>query len=199
MDGVLPSILISAVSLGVGYFISWCQNRDLIRTATKLLRPFEAISLRDEFYMTHILASQIRGASFSPDIILAITPGGSMIGEWLSRRFLGDWKRPVPMCSIWIHIERNPEGQHLSPPKACAFVSPLSSEPKKILIVNDISRNGRTLEAALESAKKTFQSSAIKTAVLFLSQDAGPPYPDFFVDKPPRRVVFEWKQAETLD
>jgi len=197
MPEVLLSVLVGVLSLGIGYLLSRYQNRELIRTATQVLRPFESVSLRDEFHMTHILAARIRADSFLPDIIVAISPGGSMIGEWLSRRFLGDKVRPIPMCSLWMHVERDSEGRHLSSPKAREFVAASLPEAGKVMIVNDISRTGRTLEEAVGFAKSTFQGSVIKTAVLFLSQDAGPPYPDFWVDKPSRRVTFEWKEGQT--
>lgn len=191
---VLFSILGIIVSLSIGYFLSRYQSRKLIKSAIELLRPFETISLRDEFHMTNILANQICADSFVPDIIVSIVPGGGMIGEWLSQRFLRKNTTPICMCSLWMHVERDANGRHLSHPKPCGFLTPsLPSDMKKILIVNDISRTGRTLEEAMKFVKSTFQDSEIKMAVLFLSKDAQPPYPDFWVDTPSRRVVFRWK------
>jgi hypoxanthine phosphoribosyltransferase len=193
MSELLLNLLIGIASLGIGYLVSRYQSKELIKAAIQILRPFEAISLRDEFHMTHILALRIQSKSFFPDLIVAITPGGTMIGEWLSRRFLRKDGKPIPMCSLWMQVERDSEGRHLSSPKSCAFLSPSFSKIKKVLIVNDISRSGRTLEEAVKFARKAYQHAMVRTAVIFLSQDAGPPYPDFWVDRPSRRVVFEWK------
>jgi len=191
----LIGVIIGVISLGIGYLFSRQQSKELVKTAKEILRSFEVISLRDEFYMTHILAGQIRSNSFFPDLIIAITPGGGMVGEWLSRRFLGDRAKPIPMCSVWIDTVRDSEGRHLSPPKACASLSSSLPKVKNILLVNDISKSGQTLGVAIEFAKGAFQDSTIKAAVLFLSQDAGPPYPDFWVNKPWRWVDFEWKRG----
>jgi hypoxanthine phosphoribosyltransferase len=188
------NILLSGIFLVIGYFLSRYQSRQLIKKARQFLLQYEAISLRDEFHMTHILASKIRSESFHPDLIIAITPGGSMIGEWLSRSILGDRTKPIRMCSLWMQAERDAEGQHRVHPKACSFQAPSSEEVKKILIVLDISRSGRTLDVAAKFVEKKFQDSIIKTAVLFLSQEAQAPYPDFWVDKPYRHIAFEWKE-----
>ena len=193
MTEIYTSIIIGVIGVVVGYLISSIQGRKFRKEAIQLLRPFEVISLRDEFHLTHLLARQICDARFHPDVIIATTPGGAMIGEWLSRRFLGDKSKPIPLCNVWVEVERDSEGRHLHPPKAITLLETSFPEANSILIVNDISRNGRTIEAVFNLVEENFKNSTIKMAVLFLSEDAGPPYPDFFVDKPPRRVNFEWK------
>jgi len=195
MPDIVINALIGIVSIGIGYLVSRHQNIELIKAAKQLLRASVPISLRDEFHMTHILADYIQKDSFRPDLIVAVAPGGAMIGEWLSRRFIGNKASPIPICVLWMHVKRDSMGRHLSAPRASAPLGHPSVKAKRVLIVNDISRTGRTLEAAVKAVKEMLPDSLIKVAVLFLSEDAGPPYPDYWVDKPSRRVVFEWKQG----
>lgn len=180
------------------------QFEELIKEVTKILRPFDTITLQDEFYLTHILATQIQNESFVPDVIIAIAPGGAMIGEWLSRRFLGDTMNNIPMCTLWIDVERDENGKHLSSsPKVHAFMRPsLPSDIKNVLIVNDITRSGYTLEEAANFIedfiqKEKSKNCEIKIGVLFFSDGARGPTPHFWVDRPSRKIVFKWKETKS--
>ena len=194
MTEFVASIVISIVSLIIGYVISQYQDKNTQKSLVKLLRPFEKITLKDEYYMTHILSELIKKKKFIPDIIVALTPGGSMIGEWLSRRFLGNKEKPIPMFSLWMEVDRDKEGRHLTVPKVCGNLS--QSTYKKILLVNDISRTGRTLEEAKEYLMKQFPAAEIKVGVLISSEDARQHNLEFQVYSSPRKVVFEWKDTE---
>lgn len=199
---VLLNVSVGIIGLGIGYLTAKRQGeafrRQLMEAAEEISRQFDIISLTDEYYMTHILANCIREESFVPDLIVAIAPGGSMIGEWLSRRFLGDSTNPIPMCTLWIDVERDSKGKHISNPKIQPILTPsLSPDTKRVLIVNDTSRTGHTLGAATEFVEKEFPKCKVKKAVLFWSVEARLPDPDFWVDRPSRRIAFSWKEART--
>lgn len=200
MSDAFMGIVLCLLSLGGGYFISWYIGRKTIAVAKKIIEQADDISLTDEFHLTHILASNIRGERFLPDLIVAITPGGNMIAEWLSRRFLGDGKKPIPVCTVWVDVKRDKKRAHTSAPAVCNFLSPSPAllegkfEGKKILIVNDITRTGQTLAAAVKFVDSMLGNATIKTAVLFFCKDAHWSQPDFWVYQPKRYVVFEWKE-----
>jgi hypoxanthine phosphoribosyltransferase len=188
----LPSIIIGAVSLIIGYLFSWYRYRKFRNDAIKLLRPFEEISIKDEYYLTNILINKIKEKRYTPDLIIAIAPGGAMIGEWISR-FISKINCPITMHCLWMNVQRDKEGKHTSPPIAEPCYNS-SENYSNILIVNDISRTGRTLGEAIHICKEKFPQANIRTAVLFLSQEATDPYPNYYVDNPPRRIDFEWKR-----
>ncbi len=215
---IVATILAAMIGIAIGYIISRRQleetRRQLEETRrqleeigenlTRILRPFDTITLNDEFCLTHILATQIQSKSFVPDVIIAIAPGGAMIGEWLSRRFLGDTINNIPMCTLWIDVERDENGKHLSnSPKVHAFLRPsLPSDIENVLIINDITRSGYTLEEAVNFIKNFIQKEKsnncdIKIGVLFYSEGARGPTPHFWVDRPSRKIVFKWKETKS--
>ncbi|HPQ71953.1 MAG TPA: hypothetical protein PKW95_22710 [bacterium] len=189
--------VIEVVSIIVTVFVTWLSTKlyyqKLEKKAKEVIRSYETIPLRDQYYMTNLLSLKIKQNKFIPDAIFSISPGGNMIGEWLSRKFIGNQSKPIILHNLWMEAKRGDEGQHLTFPEPCGSFPNNGNSYQKILLVNDISRSGRTLEIATRYMKQHFPHSEINTAVLFMSSDSSPPYPNYWIDKPHRRVEFEWK------
>ena len=60
-------------------------------------------------------------------------------------------------------------GHHITPASAVAYI-PKALEPDRVLVVNDISRSGSTLQAAIEFLGSHSMKIDVMTAVLFLSR-----------------------------
>lgn len=192
--GIVAAIVVAIMVAPIGYFLGLRRERDLLEEAR--LRHAETISIRDEFHMTEILAQQLAHENFVPDLIACVAPGGNMIGEWLSRRFLGDKTEAVPLFSIWMTTSRDDEGRSYGTPAALSVVSPQQPDSfRRVLVINDISRSGYTLEAARKFVEGEFRSSDVRTAVLLWRRGAAGAQPDFWVDEPTQDVAFEWKGA----
>lgn len=153
----------------------------------------EYVDLQTALRMVAILADRIRNSGFEPDLILAITPGGSMIGELLSY-YLGS-DRPIRMLNLLVQTARDEQGRHTALPQVIGYISQVA-QPGKVLIVNDISRSGQTLEAATAFVSAMVHKADVMTAVLYLAQDAKPPLPEIWLEKPTRKVVFSWKKPQ---
>lgn len=148
--------------------------------------------------MTQLLAEKIQDANFKPDIIFAVCPGGAMIAEWLSRRFLGNRLTPTPVQLLYMlpkqkemvtdnHIVEVDE-------KLTAIPSGLSKE-SKVLLVNDISRGGHTLYAASKFLKKHFPEENIRSATLICHEQADSK-PMHYVAMAGKTIRFDWKSYD---
>jgi hypoxanthine phosphoribosyltransferase len=68
------------------------------------------------------------------------------------------------------------------------------SKQAEVLLINDISRGGGTLQAAYDFLKAFFSENNIATATLFCHRDAATK-PRFRVVETDKAVRFDWKQA----
>lgn len=186
-----------------GYVGHWeTQLRYLLRRLRDMLRSKERVSINEEFRMTQLLAEKIKKANYVPDVIFAIFPGGAMVAEWLSRRFLGDFSAPVPVQLICVVTERIAGGIKSTVANVIDNLTSIASGlPKntKVLIVNDIARSGHTLLATREFLKVYFTDENIKVATLFRTEDTEDSEVelDFCVALTNKVINFEWKQRET--
>jgi len=100
------ALLIAMVSVVVGGLLTWiigkAQQAYLLRRLRDTVINREHVSVNEEFLMTQLLADKIQEANFKPDIIFAVCPGGAMIAEWLSRRFLGNRSAPIPVQLLYM-------------------------------------------------------------------------------------------------
>jgi hypoxanthine phosphoribosyltransferase len=196
------ALSIAMVSVVVGGLLTWTigknQQHHLIRRLKDMVLRRERVSVNEDFRMTQLLAEHIQKANYVPNFIFAICLGGAMVAEWLSRRFLGDFYIPVPVRLVHVITERSAGGitsiKARVDDKATTTESGLS-EDSKVLLVNDISRSGHTLEAAYEFLKSHFADEKIKTATLFCHKYSSA-IPTFYVAMTERVIRFEWKQKE---
>lgn len=193
------TFLIVMVSIVLGGLLTWiigkAQQTPLLRRLRDALIDREHVSMNEEFLMTQLLAEKIQKANFIPDVIFAICPGGAMIAEWLSRRFLGNFSASIPVESLCITTERK-SGSIISnkakvDDKWIAIPSTLSPN-SKVLLVTDISRSGHTLEAAYELLKNHFPDANIQRATLFCHTYSSV-IPEFYVAMTEKVTHFDWK------
>jgi hypoxanthine phosphoribosyltransferase len=160
----------------------------------------EHVTLSEEFLMTALLATKlVSGGWGNPDVIFAVSPGGCMVAEWLSRRFLGNWKRPIPVCTLVVKTTRTATGQ----PSAEAIIEereiaegcaawPLADQGKALL-VSDISRSGGALAVTFGFLAEHYGADRVAMATL-MCQEGGPVTPHFCLVETNRVVRFDWKE-----
>jgi hypoxanthine phosphoribosyltransferase len=195
------TLLAALVGALVGGILTWVigkiQLRDFLRRLEDTLRDRWHVSLDDEFLMTQLLGQQMRTAGYKPDVIFAVCPGGMMIAEWLSRREFGDFRNPIHVRSVCVKSVRSTAGVIADKTVVESDLNGLiAGLPKrtKVLLVNDISRGGGTLQAAYDFLKTFFPEGNIITATLFCYKDAATK-PRFRVVETDKAVRFDWKQT----
>lgn len=191
--------LLAGVALGglFTWIIGKYQSRKLLRNLKNALMDKSHVSLNEEFLMTQMLGEKIKKAGFKPDVIFSICPGGSMIAEWLSRRVFGDFRDSILVKNIYISSSRSNTGVITEKAEVKEDIDNLTaglSNQSKVLLVNDISRGGGTLEVANEFLKGFFSEENIKAATLICHQDARTK-PHFQVINTDKTVRFDWKEA----
>jgi hypoxanthine phosphoribosyltransferase len=193
------ALLIAMVSVVLGGLLTWVIGKAqlvyLLQRLTDMVMDRERVSVNEEFVMTQILSEKIKDSAYVPDLIFAICPGGGMIAEWLSRRFLGDFDAPIPVGSLCIVTERTSGGVIASKARIDekSTMSPTYlHKDAKVLLVNDISRGGYTLEAAYKFLREFFPDQNIKSATLFCHSDASVK-PTYYVAITGKTIRFDWK------
>lgn len=200
---VLNTVITVVISAVLGGIITWCVNRRQLGRLIRMLKDAifnrEHVSLNEEFVMTQMLAENIRKADFDPDFIFAIYPGGAMVAEWLSRRFLGSYRDPKPMFTICVGTQRFSGG--IKSEKAVVQENlPLDlsklSPDAKVLLVNDVSRGGDTLKEAYVYLAKYFKDENIRSATLTVHKDSKAK-PSFSATEETEKVIrFDWKHKQ---
>jgi hypoxanthine phosphoribosyltransferase len=195
--GIWQSLLIAVVGAALGIVGRWLigiwERAILLRKLKNAMLNRERVSLNEEFLMTRLLAQKIRKDKFSPDVIFGICPGGAMIAEWLSRRFLGSWDKPAPMQVLYMVPEHDDDGAiNMKVDEEWTAISPGMSKDAKVLVVNDITRTGDTLKVACNFLANHFDRKNIQSAVLVRDvQDKK--NPTYHVAMTAKAVQFDWK------
>lgn len=148
-----------------------------------------SFSWEDAEKATASLTEKINSSGFSPDIIIAISRGGLV-----PARLLSDSLNVPVLYTIRIFFYSS-VGVRMEKPEV---TQPLSADikGKKILIVDDISDSGKSLELAEEHAK-SLNPAEIKTATIHYKP--GSIFkPDFFVSTTEAWVVYPWERAEFI-
>lgn len=180
------------------WIIGYSQQNSLWRRLRNALMDKRHVCLNEEFLMTRMLAENIRGSSFKPEVIFAISPGGGMVAEWLSRGSLGDFSAPIPVRTICVHSKRSSgtvkTDEAVVIGQLDALVAGLSKE-SRVLLVNDISRGGETLRVAHQLLTQHFRHENVMTATLFCHRDARTK-PGFYVVMTDKMIRFDWKEPQ---
>ncbi|MCX5682821.1 MAG: phosphoribosyltransferase family protein [Planctomycetota bacterium] len=191
------NVLMTFVGVAIGAFLSWLIQKyselHLLRRLREAVRDRQHVSLGEQFLLCRILARKIKAGGFKPEAIFAVSPGGAMVAEWLSRRFLGTWKKPIPVFSIWVHTVRT-GGPGMEVDIAtinCDMQTIGAGFPKdtSVLLVTDICRSGNTLRAAHDFLKSHIDEKAIRTAAL-LRNVVSPVHPKYVTDDTQKTVIF---------
>ncbi|WP_297465108.1 phosphoribosyltransferase [Thermococcus sp.] len=130
------------------------------------------------------LAGEIR-KHFRPDVVVGIARGGLVPAVMLSH-ILGDLELKVIDVKFYKDVEKKMERPVITIPLHGSL------EGKRVLIVDDVSDTGKTLEVVIEDVKNA-GASEVKVACLSMK-----PWtkvvPDFYVFRTDKWVVFPWEE-----
>ena len=148
---------------------------------------------REEIYrMTEKNAEKIKRSGFKPEVIVGVARGG-----WVHARILCDFLRVKELYSIkvshWgITASRDQEGARLEQGLG------ISLKGKKVLVVDDITDTGQSLELA-KSHVLSKEPEELKTATLMHIRGAGY-IPDFFAEEVEWAwMIFPWNYWEDIE
>ena len=194
------SLLLALFSVVLGGILTWVIGKAelsyLLRRLKDAVTNREYVSLNEELIMTEMLSGKIQRSGYKPDVIFAISPGGGMIAEWLSRRFLGSDTDPIPVGSLCVVTERTSGGVKATKARVDqeSTLNPESlRKESRVLLVNDVSRGGYTLDAAYSFLRKFFPDENIQSATLFCYKEANVK-PKYYAVETKRTIRFEWKE-----
>ncbi len=130
------------------------------------------------------LADELR-KNFMPDVIVGIARGGLIPAVRLSH-ILGDVEIKVIDVKFYKDINERMEKPRITIPLHGHF------EGKKVVIVDDVSDTGKTLEVVIEEVKRA-GAKEVKVACLSMK-----PWtkvvPDFYVFRTDKWIVFPWEE-----
>ncbi len=208
---IWTALLIAFASIVIGALLTWViqkalgtiQQTELLKKLRDAVIDREHVSVNEEFLMTQLLAEKIQEADFKPDVIVAVCPGGMMIAEWLSRRFLGNRLDPTPVLLLYMVPQQKKDnalgGTHIKVDDKWTAVQPGLFKDSKVLVVNDISRTSHTMDKALDFLIDPLQipRQNIRSATLICHQqvpsDARPTY---YVAMTTKLIRFDWKSYD---
>ena len=135
-----------------------------------------------------VLEPQIK--EYNPDTLLAIARGGMTIGHFLAERL--DMREIYSLNAISYENEKK-----LGKPKI--FNIPDLKNKKRVLLLDDISDSGETLEEVLKTLKSLYPEVEFKTLTIFY-KDHTKVMPDIFSKKTDKWIVFFWdKEGQTKE
>ncbi|MCP4331451.1 MAG: hypothetical protein GY785_02255 [Gammaproteobacteria bacterium] len=215
------AIIATATTSWLFYLLTKSDSKKQFRELVKLVNSRKLITLSEAFLLTRILAGMIKTRINYPEyklkVILAISPGGGMIAEWLSRTFIGTYEDPIPVYTIPMNYDIG----HLAVDDSKFLVTYLKNrfkldENDTILLVNDHSRIGTTWHQAIDSlgavesphepsdpddaapSYRIKDGPKIICASVFCTKDIERPASFFitnlFVVDASRNINFEWKE-----
>lgn len=211
------AILMTLVGIVAGALLTWLigkklgeiQQNVLLEKLRNAILDREHISVNEEYLMTELLAKKIRdkNAEYKPDVIFAVCPGGAMIAEWLSRRFLGSRLDPIPvqlLNMVPAQAKTNNEGKtpHIKVREGWTAQPRCLGKDSRVLLVNDISRTTLTMEEALDFLTDSFQipRQNIQTGALICSEAVpDPARPTYYVAATTKFTRFDWKSYDKID
>lgn len=163
---------LGAVAVGIWRFIRGRQRRGPPPPTPLDTIPIEKSPSWEEVYKgVRKLSEKIEG-EYKPDLIVAISSGGAIIGGMLSRLL------DVPIAQI---TRSNPRLEETKPANSTTtFLPDMIMRGKKILLVDDLVRSGMTLHAYYKEIEgRGINPSGIKSACLVLSGEHWLKRPDF--------------------
>jgi hypoxanthine phosphoribosyltransferase len=135
------------------------------------------------------LASQIRRATFSPDIIVGVARGG-----WPPARIMSDLLENPEVANVKAEFYLGVAETKGEP----VITQPVSVpvRDKKVLIVDDVADTGKSLALVKEHLKEK-GATDVKIATIYYK-----PWsivtPDYFERKTSHWIVFPWERKETV-
>ena len=127
-----------------------------------------------------ILAKKIK--NYNPDALISIARGGMTIGHFLGEN--------LDMRNVYtINAKHYDDTTKLKEVKLFNF--PNLENHEKIVLVDDISDSGDTLEAIIKVLKKDYPNLDIKVATIFYKKNTKV-MPNFYIKETNEWIVFFW-------
>jgi len=121
-------------------------------------------------------------SSFAPDCLLAIARGGMTIGHFLAERL--NTREIYTLNAISYENDKK-----IGKPKI--FNIPDLSNKKRVLLIDDISDSGETLEEVIKVLEEKYPKLEIKTATIFYKKHTKI-MPNFTIKEAKEWIVFFW-------
>jgi hypoxanthine phosphoribosyltransferase len=151
----------------------------------------ELVSWERFLALTRDLAALVRASGFAPDMIVAIERGG-----YMPARLLSDRLELFNLAGFKIEHYRSTHKQ-----AQVRVRYPLAAEVDslKILLVDDVTDDGRTFEAALAHLHERGTPSEVRTAVLH-HKAVSPFVPDYYAAEISewRWLIYPWAMLEDV-
>jgi len=151
----------------------------------------EAISFNYVLRLSKILSQKIRGSGYVPDIIVAIGRGGYVPGRLISDLLLFN-------NLISMRIEHYARASEMRPELNIRFPISVDITGKKVLIVDDLTDTGDTLNLAVNYIW-SLKPTDVRTAVL-QHKNCSTYVPDFYAQKiiKWRWIIYPWARYEDI-
>jgi hypoxanthine phosphoribosyltransferase len=135
------------------------------------------------------LSIKIKNSGYIPEVIVAILRGGYIVAK-----LVGDYLAIDNISTVEIKFYRGIGEKGERP----IVLSPITHDlrGKNILIVDDVSDSGRTLQVAIDVVK-LHGAKHIKTATLYI-KPWSITMPDYYVDETKSWIVFPWEVSEIV-
>jgi hypoxanthine phosphoribosyltransferase len=134
-----------------------------------------------------IVSEKIKNSEYKPDIIISVLRGGVIPGRLLADKLEID---DIGILEIKLYIAAGQKGER--PFMRQPLTLPIKD--KRVLLVDDVSDSGLTLEFAIQ-AISLYMPLEIKTATLYMK-----PWtkliPDYYAEEVDKWVVFPWERKE---
>lgn len=201
---IVVGIACAAAGCVVTLLVAKFSNRKHWEELKKVKTTY--VCLTTEFEMTHKLANKlIRAGWGKPDVILALSSGGEMVAQWLSRRFLGDRNKRIAVHTIVVDLTTKVQnGKPVTDIATINKTITLSlkglTDGAKVLLVTDIIRTGKGLMKAKDYLMDLEQFKngeyQLATAALVWTSIDDKTRPDYFFLDTENTVRFDWKEEK---
>lgn len=151
----------------------------------------ELTSFNEVLQLSRILARKIKASGYMPDLIVAIGRGGYVPG-----RLVSDFLLFNDLTSM--KIEHYTRAADMREETRLKFPIPVDITGKRVLIVDDVTDTGETLELALDYML-SLNPASVRTAVL-QHKTCSAFTPDFYAQKilKWRWIIYPWARYEDL-
>lgn len=151
----------------------------------------ELISFNEVLRLSRSLARKIKASGYMPDLIVAIGRGGYVPG-----RLVSDFLLFNDLTSM--KVEHYTRAADMREEARIKFPIPVDITGKKVLILDDITDTGETLNLAMEYAR-SLEPADLRTGVL-QHKTCSAFTPDFYAQKiiKWRWVIYPWAKYEDL-
>ena len=151
----------------------------------------EIISWPRMYRLTRRLALKIKQAGFRPDLMVAVARGG-----YVPARILCDFLKITNLTDM--RVEHYGAGAQRKKYATLTVPVTIDMQGKKVLLVDDITDTGDTLEIA-ENHIKGLGAEMVRTAIL-IHKKQSPVVPDFYAKKiiKNRWIIYPWAVNEDL-